>query len=234
MVLTQPLPRVDRMLQDNARVAISRPATDKIVIVAIDDKTLDAIGRFPWRRSLHAEVVRRISAQAPRCIGLDVLMADPDPDHPGDDAVLADAMLDSGCVVLPMALQSRGLQAQQELLPVPALAGAAAAIGHAHVSLDEDGIARSVYRREGFPGRPLAAFRRRTAGGRRSQGRTRARRPPYPMRRWPRAVRGPTHGAATTTSSSCSPEMASRTGRSRTSTCFAMQCRPTCFGTAWC
>ncbi len=158
MVMTQPMPRVDRMLQDNARAAMSQPPSRDIVVVAIDEKSLDAIGRWPWRRAFHAEVLRRISAQAPRCIGLDLLLSEPETDHPEDDAVLADAMLDSGCVVLPMALQTRGLRAQKELVPLPALARAATAIGHAHLSIDEDGIARSVYLREGFAGRPWPQF----------------------------------------------------------------------------
>ena len=157
MVLTQPLPRVDRLLQDNARASMTRPASDEIVIVAIDDKTLATIGRYPWRRALHAEAVRRIAVQAPRCIGLDILMPEPDNDHPGDDATLADAMLDSGCVVLPMALQQTP-DLQRELLPVPALAAAATGIGHAHLSVDEDGVVRSAYLREGFPGRPWPHF----------------------------------------------------------------------------
>ncbi|AMM24953.1 CHASE2 domain-containing protein [Variovorax sp. PAMC 28711] len=160
LVLTQSLPRVDRMLQDNARAAMGQPPSDNIVIVAIDEKTLAAVGRWPWRRAFHAEVLRRISTQSPRCIGIDLLMSEPDADHPGDDAVLTDAILDSGCVVLPMALQTRGLQAQQELVPMPALAAAATAIGHAHLSIDEDGIARSVYLREGFAGRTWPHFTR--------------------------------------------------------------------------
>ena len=158
LVLTQALPRVDRILQDNSRAAMGQPPSRDIVIVAIDEKTLAAVGRWPWRRAFHAEVLRRISAQSPRCIGLDLLMSEPDTDHPGDDAVLADAILDSGCVVLPMALQTRGLQARQELVPLPALAAAATAIGHAHLSIDEDGIARSVYLSEGFAGRPWPHF----------------------------------------------------------------------------
>jgi len=158
MTLTQPLPRVDRILQDNAGATMARKASDQIVIVAIDDKTLDAVGRFPWRRALHAELLRRIGAQAPRCVGLDILMAEPDDDHPDDDAVLADAMADNGCVVLPMAVRRDNAQTLRELLPEPGLAAAAAAIGHAHVSIDEDGIGRSVYLHEGFDGRRWPHF----------------------------------------------------------------------------
>ena len=148
--LTQPMPRADRLLQDTARAALAPPPSDDIVIVAIDEKSLDAIGRWPWRRAQHAELLNAISAQSPKCIGFDVLPAEPDASHPGDDAVLADAMRESGCVVLPTALQTLGQRSQPELLPLPALAEAAAGIGHVHVSVDRDGLARSPYAREGF------------------------------------------------------------------------------------
>jgi CHASE2 domain-containing sensor protein/signal transduction histidine kinase len=158
LTLTQPMPRVDRMLQDNARADMRQPPSHEIVIVAIDEKSMAAIGRWPWRRALHAELLRRIAADNPRCIGVDLLLTEPDQEHPQDDAVLAAGLTDAGCVVLPMALQSRGSQAQGELLPVPLLADAAAAIGHAHLSIDEDGIVRSVYLREGFAGRAWPHF----------------------------------------------------------------------------
>ncbi|WP_213956125.1 CHASE2 domain-containing protein [Variovorax sp. dw_954] len=158
LVLLQPLPRVDRMLQDNARAEISQAPTNEIVIVAIDEKSIEAIGRWPWRRALHAELLRRIAADAPRCIGLDLLMTEPDTEHPGDDRVLANGISDSGCVVLPMALQVRGGKTQSELLPLPALADAATSIGHSHVSIDEDGVARTIYLQEGFAGRTWPHF----------------------------------------------------------------------------
>jgi CHASE2 domain-containing sensor protein/signal transduction histidine kinase len=158
LTLLQPFPRVDRMLQDNARAAMGQRSTGDVVLVTIDDASLEAVGRWPWRRALHAEVLRRIAAQSPRCIGLDLLLTEQDAADREDDLVLAEAMRDSGCVVLPMALQSAGGQPQKELVPVPVLAAAAAGIGHAHISLDQDGVARSVYLAEGFQGRPWPHF----------------------------------------------------------------------------
>lgn len=158
LTLTQPMPRFDRMLQDNARADMRQPPSQDIVIVAIDEASMAAIGRWPWRRALHAELLRRVAADGPRCIGLDLLLTEPDQEHPHDDAVLAAGIADAGCVVLPMALQSRGLQSNAELLPVPVLADAASAIGHAHLSIDEDGIVRSVYLREGLAGRAWPHF----------------------------------------------------------------------------
>ena len=104
--------------------------------------------------------MRRIAAAEPRCIGLNLLLSEPDRLHPEDDAALEASVIDSGCVVLPMALQTRGsqTQTQTELLPIPGLARAATAIGHAHLSIDQDGIARSVYLNEGFAGRSWPQF----------------------------------------------------------------------------
>jgi CHASE2 domain-containing sensor protein/signal transduction histidine kinase len=162
LTLIQPMPRVDRLLQDIARAALAPPPSADIVVVAIDEKTVAAVGRWPWRRALHAELLRRIAVQSPRCIGLDLLLTETDPNHPEDDDVLVDAMLDSGCVVLPMALRSDDLPGgkglQKELLPIPVLAAAATGLGHAHLSVDLDGIARSVYLREGFQGREWPHF----------------------------------------------------------------------------
>lgn len=155
LTLTQPMPRVDRLLQDTVSAALAPTPSADIVVIAIDEKSIAAIGRWPWRRALHAELLRRIAAQSPRCIGLDLLLTEPDATHPLDDAVLAEAMLDSGCVVLPMAL---GDGARRELLPIPTLAAAATGMGHAHLPIDQDGIVRGVYLREGFPGRAWPHF----------------------------------------------------------------------------
>lgn len=158
LTLTQALPRFDRLLQENTGAPLDLKPSGNVVIVAIDEKSLAAIGRWPWRRALHAAALRRIAAQNPRCIGFDLLLPEQDSTYGADDALLAQAMQDSGCVVLPMALQSAGPQAQKELTPTPVLARAANAIGHAHLSLDQDGITRSVYMREGFEGRPWPHF----------------------------------------------------------------------------
>lgn len=148
------LPRVDQMLQESALNLVRPGASNDIVIVAIDDKSIEAIGRWPWRRALHAEVLRQISRGESRCIGLDLLLAGPDTEHPGDKALLARRMKEAGYVVLPIALQVSGRNAnvQTETLPSPELARAATALGHAHLGVDEDGAAQRVYLREGFPG----------------------------------------------------------------------------------
>lgn len=144
------LGRVDLVLGDFALEALESPGSDRIVIVAIDDASLAALGRWPWRREIHARLIERIGQAGPAAVGLDVLFSEPDAQHPEDDRRLAAALRSSGKVVLPVVMgsvDSRGVMGVQT--PHPQLATAAAAVGHAHFEVDPDGLVRSVFLREG-------------------------------------------------------------------------------------
>jgi len=49
-----------------------------IVIVDIDDNSIEKLGRWPWPRSLIAEGIAKISAGTPRVIGLNVVLSEPE------------------------------------------------------------------------------------------------------------------------------------------------------------
>ena len=51
---------------------------DKVVVVAIDEKSLDEIGRWPWPRTKIAELVDRLTESGARVIGFDVVFPEPD------------------------------------------------------------------------------------------------------------------------------------------------------------
>ena len=60
-----------------------RPVTETpVAIVAIDDASLAALGRWPWPRSLLADLVRKIAQSSPGAIGIDIVMPEPDPLSP--------------------------------------------------------------------------------------------------------------------------------------------------------
>lgn len=158
LTLLRPFPRIDHLLQDNARAAMAQRTSDEIVIVGIDQASIEALGPWPWRRSLHAELLQRIAAQSPRCIGLNLLLTDPSRSHAAEDAELARAMAGSGCVVLPVMHHARIGQPSQELVPTPPLVQAATALGHAELALGLDGVARSAYLREGYADRMWPHF----------------------------------------------------------------------------
>ena len=48
-----------------------------IVIVGIDAKSVEALGRWPWPRSIIAELVDRLSDEGVAAIGLDINFAEP-------------------------------------------------------------------------------------------------------------------------------------------------------------
>jgi len=130
-----------------------RPAPTDIVIVAIDDASIESIGRWPWRRAVHAALLERLRTMGARIVALDVLMTEADQ----DDALLASAMRQGLPTVLPLMVRFGG--AIREELPVPPLAKSAAAIGHVNVEVDPDGMVRSLFLKEGLgsPTRPYLA-----------------------------------------------------------------------------
>jgi adenylate cyclase len=69
-----------------------------IVIVAIDEKSLREIGRWPWRRDRMARLVALLSAGGPAVIGIDVMFTEPE--SPESDGALAAAIRRAGNVVL--------------------------------------------------------------------------------------------------------------------------------------
>jgi CHASE2 domain-containing sensor protein/signal transduction histidine kinase len=149
----------NHLVQDaGLRLVAARLAHPDIVIVAIDDRSIAAIGRWPWRRALHAELINRISAQNPRVIGMDVLFNEEDLDYPADDLLLADALARSGLVVLPVLRRGHGPAANAADLPWTAFASAAAGLGHVHVAPDYDGVVRGLYLQEGPATAPWPHF----------------------------------------------------------------------------
>jgi signal transduction histidine kinase len=125
-----------------------RPPAD-IVIVAIDDRSLQSIGQrrgpWPWPRSVMAEVLDKLTAAGPRAIGLDVIYAEASTAE--DDRRLAAALARNGRVILPAQLYEtmvNGLPVTAWLRPLPEFANAAKALGHAHISPEVDGMVRNL------------------------------------------------------------------------------------------
>ncbi len=143
--------RWDNLLYDAQLSFWNRDVADEIIIVAIDDESLRELGRWPWPRSIHAELIDRLDRESPRAIGLDIIFSEPDAVDPESDALLARAIEGSGKVVLPVFMSRKSSNSYPiEALPLPELANNAAALGHVHLDIGEDGIARRVYLKEGI------------------------------------------------------------------------------------
>ncbi len=118
-----------------------------IIIVAIDDNSIDHVGPWPWKRSTYGRLVDVLANSGARLVGIDLLL---DRKRPSDP-ILAQAMKQ-----VPTALpvytpetggrkhNRYGLQVESIRLPSYLLSKAAAALGHATLVYDSDGIIRRI------------------------------------------------------------------------------------------
>ncbi|MFO0688623.1 MAG: CHASE2 domain-containing protein [Myxococcota bacterium] len=78
---------------DRYQRIIPRPRrSSPVVIVDIDEASLERFGQWPWPRSLLARLLAEIEARGPAAIGLDMLMPESDRSSPCDAARLVPEM----------------------------------------------------------------------------------------------------------------------------------------------
>ena len=142
--------RLDRLIYDAQSSVIQHVADDEIVIIAIDETSLNSIGRWPWPRSIHANLIDKLSDHQAKAVLIDAIFSEPSLNSK-DDLLLASAIEKNGTIVLPILLEQTRLRGHLlETLPLPIFTKAAASIGHVHIELDPDGIARGTYLFEGL------------------------------------------------------------------------------------
>ncbi|PUE58443.1 hypothetical protein B9Z44_01820 [Limnohabitans curvus] len=121
-------------------------ATQNIVIIAVDDRSLQELGGWPLQRSQYTELLKRLDDNCcrPKVIGLDLLFLDPS----SDDLALAEAIKQHKAV-LPLAfkVQEDSPSSLQAIDPVAPL-NEAATLGHINLSFDTDGVIRGIHTHE--------------------------------------------------------------------------------------
>jgi CHASE2 domain-containing sensor protein/two-component sensor histidine kinase len=135
--------RLDNVIYDAALRIAPRTPADDVLIVAIDDRALDEVGGWPWPRSRHAEIVRRLSDAGARAIAYDVLFIEPSA-YAAEDESLAAAIGGSRRTCLPLLVEAPGPNgaAARIVPPAPPIARAAAGLGHVGLIFDPDGVSR--------------------------------------------------------------------------------------------
>lgn len=110
----------------------SLQTAQSIVIIGVDEESLDSLGPWPFARHHHAELLRRLNLA--RAVGLDFLMAEPTVDDPE----LAEAVRSGPPVILAVA----HTRDQQLIKPAPPLD--VFTQGHIETILSGDGVVRRV------------------------------------------------------------------------------------------
>lgn len=131
----------ERMIQD--RFYYGRQSQRDIVVVAIDDSSLQNIGRWPWSRATIAKLVSALSTA--KIVGMDINFPDSSTDQ-NADLELASAINTSRNVVLPVDVTylSDGRTVATTTASIPLIADAAQSLAHASITPDIDGMVRRL------------------------------------------------------------------------------------------
>jgi adenylate cyclase len=144
-------------------------ASKNIVVVAIDEASLEAYGRWPWPRDRHGYLVHYLKHAGARAIVFDIMFPEPDSVDEEYDAVFAEEARAAGNVFLPYQLDTSSIlpadvvqkgtvliqkdsHGATPLLsgysgvkpPIDALTSAAAGLGYINHLPGPDGTTRSI------------------------------------------------------------------------------------------
>ncbi|MHB9155746.1 MAG: CHASE2 domain-containing protein, partial [Endomicrobiales bacterium] len=120
------------------------PPSPEVVIVAFDEESFKHLGRWPWPRKLHGEVVERLRRAGASGIIFDMLLPEPDLEHPDSDRYFSRALLRSKSVVLASFFQYDNEGKPIEfLLPIKTFLNNSRT-GFTNVVPELDGICRKI------------------------------------------------------------------------------------------
>jgi len=165
----EPLSLLENKLLDmRFRLRGPIPPPEDVVIVAIDEKSIREIGRWPWDRNVIAELLYSLTDAEPSVIALDVIFSEPGQHDPE----LAAAIDYAGNALLPVVFDLRGeveshsmgealdafalrqiehpekyqtyqpISAYSALMPRPELTEMSMGLGHINMLPDKDGTLR--------------------------------------------------------------------------------------------
>ena len=185
-------PLENRVLDRFVRVQAAKLAPDPdIVLVDIDDKSFAAMrddaGRWPWPRSVYADLIAGLAPQKPRAIVFDIVFNEKDRDRPQEDEAFAAAISEHRntyfpLIRLPAENDPRGLplsdlapllgvmrtrdadtEARAMLVPPTVLPEDQWRVGLVGFSEDADGVGRRYLLRETIRGWQIPSLPARVA-----------------------------------------------------------------------
>ena len=133
--------------------------SDEIIIIAMDDDSINEIGDYPWHRSVYTALLDNLSAGGAAVIAFDVLFAEPSSDEDADETFM-ESIAYAENVVLPLQTYMRIndsdrlqydpedgiLTADSFREPLPMFASQAVALGHINARPDDwDGQIRRTF-----------------------------------------------------------------------------------------
>jgi adenylate cyclase len=185
-------PLENRVLDRYVRAQAAKVAPDPdIVLIDIDDKSFaamrDEAGRWPWPRSVYADLIAGLSPQKPRAIVFDIVFNDKDRDRPQEDEAFAASISEHRNTYFPlvrlpaendprglplsdiapllgvMRTQGADLEARAMLVPPIVLPPEQWRVGLIGYTDDADGVGRRYLLRETIRGWQIPSLPARVA-----------------------------------------------------------------------
>ncbi len=165
LVLHQATPVFDHLqnwVYDRGVSSSERPVSDRIAFIAIDDASLQSLGRWPWPRELQAQFIDKLASANPKSIAYTVLFTEPEADaglgYINKLAQLYGSAKAQGLTSAPQLEQMGTVltEAQSKLNQDQRLAAAIKAAGNVQL-----GMALKLGEPRGNPDKTLPAFARK-------------------------------------------------------------------------
>lgn len=126
-----------------------------VVLVTVDQASLQQLGDWPWSREKHAKVINNLTAAGAEVIGVDFIFSNGNPKEEAADQELIEATKEAKRIVYPVILDlkiSRGwlpfqkdnLKIKEIKLPFKELFKQADNLGYINLILDKDGLVRRI------------------------------------------------------------------------------------------
>lgn len=154
----------DAFLQESF-LKIKDKVDSRIAILAIDDPSIDRLGKWMWPRDVIAEGIEKLSKGGPAVIGVDIIYSEESSDNRQDETLIK-AVKSAGNVVLPFygdfgnkkGTEPGKRKAISLKEPFKALNAAAAAVAHINTEFDNDYVVRWSPVSFDYKGRDIKSF----------------------------------------------------------------------------
>jgi len=141
--------KIDRLLLDSWVRYDQREVPSDVIIAAIDSDSLNELGRWPWPRTLQAQLFEQLAGYRTRLVVADLLYTEAS-ENRADDIRLGNAIGALPKTVLPVLTEGGGGRVSNELLPVPDITRHVDSLGHIFLPIDDDGIVRRIFLKAGI------------------------------------------------------------------------------------
>lgn len=117
------------------------PPSADIAIVAIDDKSVAELGRFPWTRTRYVQLIERLTNAGAKALLIDAFF--PEHESASVDRAFAAAVRKAGNVDMAVVFDfDEQLRVKSSTHTLPEIERAAAGIGHINLLPEDDGVNR--------------------------------------------------------------------------------------------